>query len=171
MTEIKTDPAQQPFLISRTFNAPREQVWRAWTDCERMKEWFGPKGFTITVARMDFRPGGTYLYCMRSADGPEMWGKFVYREIVAPELIVLVNSFSDAAGNFTRHPMVSTWPLEMLSKFTLAEDDANRTTVTVEWIPANATEEERKTFDTMHEGMKMGWTGTFDQLEEYLAKN
>ena len=170
MDEIKIDPAQKPFFISHTFNASREQVWKAWTECERVKQWFGPKGFTTTVANMDFRPGGTYHYCMQSADGHEMWGKFVYREIVEPERIVLLNSFSDAAGNATRHPMVATWPLEMLSKFTLAEEEGGRTMVTFEWIPANATEEERKTFDTAHDGMKMGWTGTFHQLEEYLEK-
>jgi len=170
MSEINIDHAQKPFFLSHTFDASREQVWKAWTECERVKEWFGPKGFTTTVANMDFRPGGTYHYCMRSPEGHEMWGKFVYREIVEPELIVLVNSFSDAAGNFTRHPMVATWPLEILSKFTLAEEGDRRTTVTVEGIPANATEEERKTFDASHEGMKMGWTGTFNQLGEYLAK-
>ena len=98
-----------------------------------------------------------------------MWGKFVYREIVAPERIVLVSSFSDEAGGITRHPMSSTWPLEMLSTFTLAEKDG-RTTATVHWLPLNPTEEESKTFDAAHESMKQGWIGTFDQLAAYLAK-
>lgn len=65
--------------------------------------------------------------------------------------------------------MSPTWPLEMLSTFSLAEQDG-KTTVTVQWIPLNATEEEGKTFDAAHEGMKQGWTGTFDQLAAYLAK-
>ena len=170
MNDLKIDPAQTPFVISHTFDAPRETVWKAWTEVERMKEWFGPKGFTTPVARMDFRPGGVYHYCMQSADGHAMWGKNVYREIVAPERIVLVNSFPDKSGNLTRHPMSATWPLEMLSKFTL-EERGGKTKVTVEWLPANATDEERKTFDASHEGMKTGWTGTFDQLDAYLAKS
>lgn len=131
-------------------------------------QWFGPKGFTMRVATLDLRPGGVFHYCLRSPDGHDMWGKFVYREIVAPERIVLVNSFSDEKGNLTRHPMSPAWPLESLSTTTFAEH-AGRTTLTVRWAALNATETERKTFDTSHEGMRMGWTGTFEHLAQYLA--
>jgi uncharacterized protein YndB with AHSA1/START domain len=166
---LQKNPAETPFVFARTFNAPRERLWQAWTERDRLMQWFGPKGFTMAAARMDFRPGGTFHYCLRSSDGQEMWGKFVYREIVAPERIVLVNSFSDAAGGITRHPMSATWPLEMLSTFTLTEENG-ATTAAVRWIPINATEEEGRTFAGAHEGMKQGWTGTFDQLAQYLAK-
>jgi uncharacterized protein YndB with AHSA1/START domain len=162
-------PVQKPFIMSRTFDAPRELIWKAWTERARLMEWFGPKGFKMPAAKMDFRPGGSFHYCMESPDGNEMWGKFVYREIVAPEKIVLVNSFSDETGGITRHPMSATWPLEMLSTFAMTEEDG-RTTATIHWVPLNATDEERKTFDAAHEGMKQGWTGTFDQLAAYLAK-
>ena len=162
-------PAQRPFIISRTFDAPRKLMWKAWSERRRLMEWFGPLGFKMPAAKMDFRPGGSFHYCMESPDGNEMWGKFVYREIIAPEKIVLVNSFSDESGGITRHPMSATWPLEMLSTFTLTEENG-RTTATVHWVPLSATEEERKTFDTSHETMKQGWTGTFDQLAAYLAK-
>jgi len=81
--------------------------------------------------------------------------------------IVLVNSFSDEKGGLTRHPMSPTWPLEMLSTTTLTEHEG-KTTITPRWAPLNPTEEERKTFDAAHEGMKQGWTGTFDQLAAYL---
>jgi uncharacterized protein YndB with AHSA1/START domain len=162
-------PATKPFVISRTFDVPRERMWKAWTKREELMQWFGPKGFTMTTAKLDFRPGGTFHYCLRSPDGKEMWGKFVYREIAAPERIVLVNSFSDEAGGITRHPMSPTWPREMLSTFTLAEQ-GRKTAVNIEWIPLNPTDEERKTFDGAHDGMKQGWTGTMDQLAEYLAK-
>jgi uncharacterized protein YndB with AHSA1/START domain len=162
-------PAPRPFIISRTFDAPRQLMWKAWSERRRLMEWFGPQGFKMPAGKMDFRPGGSFHYCMESPDGNEMWGKFVYREIIAPEKIVIVNSFSDEAGGIIRHPMSATWPLEMLSTFTLAEENG-RTTATVHWVPLNATEEERKTFDTSHEAMKQGWTGTFDQLAAYLAK-
>jgi uncharacterized protein YndB with AHSA1/START domain len=99
-----------------------------------------------------------------------MRGKFVYREIVAPERLVFVNSFSDERGGVTRHPFSPAWPLEMLSTITFSERDG-KTTVTVQWIPLNPTEEERATFDGAHDGMKQGWSGTFDQLAAYLAKN
>jgi uncharacterized protein YndB with AHSA1/START domain len=120
-------------------------------------------------AKLDFRPGGIFHYCLQSPDGKEMWGKFVYREIAALERIVLVHSFSNEAGGITQHPMAPTWPREMLSTFML-EDQGGKTTAQIEWIPLNPTEEERKTFDSSHEGMKQGWSGTFDQLNEYLAK-
>jgi len=167
--ELAQTSTQRPFIISRTFAAPRELMWKAWSERRRLMEWFGPQGFKMPAGKMDFRPGGSFHYCMESPDGNEMWGKFVYREIIAPEKIVLVNSFSDEAGGITRHPMSATWPLEMLSTFTLTEENG-RTTATVHWVPFNATEEERKTFDAAHDGMKQGWTGTFDQLVAYLAK-
>jgi uncharacterized protein YndB with AHSA1/START domain len=161
--------APLPFIISRTFDAPRELMWKAWSERARLMEWFGPKGFAMPAAKMDFRPGGSFHYCVASPDGHEMWGKFVYREIAAPEKIVLVSSFSDEDGGITRHPMSATWPRETLSTFTLAEE-AGRTTATVHWVPWNATEEEIKTFAAAREGMKQGWTGTFEQLAAYLAK-
>ena len=168
-TEPMKKRTERPFVISRTFDAPRELMWKAWSERARLMEWFGPKGFKMPAAKMDFRPGGSFHYCMESPNGDEMWGKFVYREIIAPERIVLVNSFSDEAGGITRHPMSSAWPLEMLSTFTLAEKDG-RTTATVQWLPLNPTEDESKTFDAAHESMKQGWTGTFDQLAAYLAR-
>lgn len=158
----------RPFVISRTFDAPRELVWKAWTERDRLMRWFGPKGFTMTAANLDFRPGGVFHYCLRSPDGKEMWGRFVYREIVAPERIVLVNSFSDPKGGITTHPFSPTWPRETLSTTTLTEI-GGRTTVTIVWEPINATDAERQTFDTNREGMTMGWGGTFDQLAAYLA--
>ena len=106
----------KPFVISREFKAPRELVWEAWTERDRLTQWFGPKGFMMSAAKLDFRPGGSFHYSMRTPDGKEMWGKFVYREIVAPEKIVLVNSFSDAGGGLTRHPFSPAWPLEMLTE-------------------------------------------------------
>jgi uncharacterized protein YndB with AHSA1/START domain len=162
-------PAPRLFVISRTFDAPREHVWKAWSERARLMEWFSPKGFKMPAAKLDFRPGGSFHYCLEAPNGQEMWGKFTYREIVSPEKIVLVNSFSDEAGGITRHPMNATWPLEMLSTFMLTEENG-RATATIHWTPLNATEEETKTFNAAHDGMKQGWTGTFDQLDAYLVK-
>lgn len=164
-----TSTAQRDFVISRTFDAPRDRVWKALTEVEGMKQWFSPKGFTVKSATMDLRPGGRYHYCLQSSEGPEIWGKAVYREVAAPERLVWVNSFSDAEGSTTRHPMAPTWPLELLTTITLAEN-RGRTTMVVRWSPLNPTEEERRTFDGGHESMQQGWTGTLDQLEAYLAR-
>jgi uncharacterized protein YndB with AHSA1/START domain len=165
-----TTKITEPFVITREFNAPRELVWKAWTEQARMKEWFSPKGFTRRYAKMDFRPGGIYHYGLVTPDGKEFWGKFVYREIVAPEKILWVNSFSDKDGGITRHPFSSApWPLQMLTEATFTERDG-KTTVTIKWLPLDSTEEELQTFDGARGGMTQGWTGTFEQLAEYLAK-
>jgi len=157
------------FIITRTFDAPCELVWKAWTEPDRMRQWWGPKGFTVTACKMDLRPGGSLHYGLRSPDGHEMWGRFVYREIVAPERIVVDSSFSDADGGLTRHPLAETWPLEMLSTFEFA-DEGDRATLTVRWLPLHPTDAEQATFDGAHDGMRQGWTGTMDQLAEYLAR-
>jgi uncharacterized protein YndB with AHSA1/START domain len=157
------------FVISRSFDAPRALVWQALTEVERMRQWFTPKGFTARVANMDLRPGGLYHYCLRAPDGRDMWGKAVYREITAPERLVWVNSFSDEHGGITRHPMSPSWPLEMLTTLTLVEQ-GGKTKLTVRWVPINPSEEERRTFDTGHDSMNQGWTGTLGQLAAYLAK-
>jgi uncharacterized protein YndB with AHSA1/START domain len=165
----KDTTEQESFVLTRVFDAPRKLVWRVFTDPEHMKQWWGPKGFTVVHAKMDLRPGGTYLYGMRTPDGHEMWGRFVYREIVPPERMVFINSFSDAQGGLTRHPMSPNWPLELLSTFTFTEHEG-KTTFTITWRPYNANEEERKAFDAGRKSMNHGWNGTLDQLTEYLAK-
>jgi uncharacterized protein YndB with AHSA1/START domain len=170
MTPDKSDIKSPDFVISRVFDAPRALVWKVFTEPERMKEWWGPKGFTVISSKMDLRPGGTYHYGMKAPNGSTMWGKFVFREIVAPERMVFINSFSDEAGGTTRHPMHEAWPLEMLSIFTFEELPDGKTKVTIRWQAHNATAEEQKTFDTSHDSMRMGWGGTMEQLEAYLAK-
>ena len=155
--------------MSRTFDAPRELVFKAWTEPERLAQWWGPSGFEIRIAEFDLLPGGTFHYCLVTPDGNEMWGKFVYREIVAPERLVFVVSFSDAAGGMTRHPMSATWPLEVLSTITFSEYNG-KTTLIGRSTPINASDEEQATFDVSHESMQQGFAGAFDQLAEYLTK-
>jgi uncharacterized protein YndB with AHSA1/START domain len=168
MNQTTQKPTERPFIISRTFNAPRDLVWKAWTEREHM-QWWGPKGVSIHHAKLDLRPGGTFHYGMKTPEGREMWGKWVIREIVKPERLVFVNSFSDADGGLTRHPMSPHWPLELLSTVTFVAQ-GDKTLLTIQWLPLNATDIERKTFDEGHESMKNGWGGTLDRLTEHLAK-
>jgi uncharacterized protein YndB with AHSA1/START domain len=157
------------FVISRVFDAPRDIVWRAHTQREHLKHWWGPKGFTVTHCKIDLRPGGLFHYCLAMPNGDEMWGKWVFREIAPPEKLVFISSFSDAAGGTSRHIMKEVWPLEILSTLSFAEE-GGKTRVTVDWVPHNASAEEREAFDEFHHSMRGGWTGTFEQLEAYLAK-
>lgn len=160
----------EDFVISRTFNAPRDLVWKCFTDPERMKEWWGPKGFKVIASKMDLRPGGSYHYGLQSPNEQPMWGKLAYREIVPPEKLVLINSFSNEKGGTARHPGHESWPLQMLSTFTFENLPGGKTKFTVRWAPYNATEVEVKTFDSNRISMTQGWSGTFEQLEAYLAK-
>jgi uncharacterized protein YndB with AHSA1/START domain len=168
-TKAATHHPGQGFLITRAFDAPRDLVFKMWTDPEHMRHWWGPKGCTIGTCKMDLRPGGSLLYSLRMPGSPAMWGKFVYREILAPERLVFVNSFSDENGNITRAPFSPTWPLEVMNTLTLSER-FGKTTLTLLGSPINATEEERRTFDSLFESMHKGFSGTFDQLADYMAK-
>jgi uncharacterized glyoxalase superfamily protein PhnB/uncharacterized protein YndB with AHSA1/START domain len=161
---------QSEFVMSRVFDAPRELVWKCFTEPERMKQWWGPKGFKVLASNMDLRVGGSYHYGMKAPDGTPMWGKMVYREIAPQQRLKFINSFSDEAGSTTRHPLRKDWPLLMLSEFTFEDAPGGKTKFTVRWVPYNATETERKTFDAGHDSMRQGWSGTLEQLADYLAK-
>ena len=157
------------FVISRVFDAPRDLVWKAWTESERLIKWWGPRGFDILSTKVDLRVGGIFLYHLRSPDGLEIWGKFAYREISPPEKLVFINSFSDPAGGTTRAPFFDgKWPLEILSTITLAEE-GKKTKFTIKSVPYSASEIERKTFEEAAGSMQMGWSGTLDNLTDYLA--
>ncbi len=157
------------FSITRTFDAPRTKVWTAYTQLEHLSRWWGPKGFTWLKGTLDLKPGGLFHYGMRAPNGAEMWGKFVYREIVAPQKIVFVNSFSDSEGNTTRAPFSPNWPLEILNTVLFTEQDG-KTTLAMTGTPINATDEERKMFESMRPSLDQGFKGTLDQLAEYLAQ-
>ena len=159
------------FVISRVFDAPRDAVWKAWTEPERLKQWWGPKGFKVHTCKVDLRPGGVFLYGMRMPDGGDMWGKFVYREIQAPKKLVFIVSFSDPKGGVTRHPWNANWPLQTMSTVELEEQGAARTKVTVRWTPHEASELERKAFDEGRDSMKQGWGGTLDQLAGFVKED
>jgi uncharacterized protein YndB with AHSA1/START domain len=161
------------FVISRTFNAPRALVWQAWTQADRLAQWWGPKGSKIRVARLDTRPGRLFHYSMEYQPGHPMWGRFVFHEVVAPERMIYTSSFSDANGSITRAPFKGiVFPLEVLNIVTFTEQgsgQAAKTAVTLRGGPVNTTEEERATFTGMFDSMRQGFGGTFDQLEAYLA--
>lgn len=161
--------AGREFTTTRVFDAPRDIMWKTWTESDRLMQWWGPKGFMMLSCKLDLRPGGAFHYHLRSPDGSDMWGKFAYREIVRPERLVFVVSFSDKDGNTTHAPFSGDWPLEILSIVTFAEYEG-RTKITVKWTPLNATEEERRGFEAGHESMKHGFTGTFEKLAEYLKR-
>ena len=133
------------------FNAPRTRVWAAWTERAQLMQWFGPKGFTIPVCNLDLREGGTFHYCMRNADGVEMWGRWAFLEIFAPEKLVLLQSFSDPDGGVARSPFGADWPMQTVSTTTFTETDG-KTTMKLHSTPYNAKPNEITAFTNMQIG-------------------
>ncbi|MCL6604422.1 MAG: SRPBCC domain-containing protein [Paenibacillus sp.] len=157
------------FVYTRVLDAPRELVFKMWSEVEHLINWWGPVGLDLGIAELDFRPGGIFHYNMRSPQGDEMWGRFIYREIVEPEKIVFITSFSDEEGNIVRASFSPEFPLEVLNVVTFTEHEGT-TILTLRGGPINATEEERNFYNGMFESMEQGFGGTFDQLAEYLSK-
>lgn len=169
--QTANDAVTSELVITRVFDAPRKLVFKAWTEAKRIAQWWGPKGSTIKVSRLDLCPGGVFLCSM---SGPPhnttIWGKFIFREITAPEKLVFINCFADENGNTIPCPFFDVWPLEVLNTIMFIEKDG-KTTLTISAAPINASQEERKMFTSMMPGMETGFGGTFDQLEEYLLNH
>lgn len=160
--------AAEAFVITRTFAAPRELVFRAWTEVEHLQRWWGPKGMAVTHCTLDLRPGGAMHYELRSPDGNGMWARWIFRDIVPPERLVFAASFSDEQGGVTRAPFFDGgWPMETMTTVTFEEREGS-TIVTLVSIPVDATEAERETFRNANTSMQGGWSGTLDQLAGYL---
>ena len=157
-----------PFVISRHLKAPRQLVWDVYTQAEHLLHWFGPKGVSMSHSAMDFRVGGTYHYSQALEGGGALWGLWTFREIQAPEKIVLLQHFSDAQGGIARNPWNASWPLQTLSTTTFAEQDGG-TLLAIQWEPYEASEPEQATFLAGHSSMNPGWSSVLDRLEEYLS--
>ena len=159
------------FEIARVFKAPRDRVWKAWSEADQLKHWWGPKGSTIETPHLEFRPGGFFHYAMKFAGAPTMWGRFNYRKIVAPERIVWLNSFSNERCGIARAPFSELCPLEIENTVTFTEQ-AETTTVMLCAEPFGENAEERRFFDELCSSgsLEQGYGGTFEQLAEHVAK-
>ncbi len=150
-------------LITRVFAAPKEVVWRAWTDPEYVRRWWGPKEFTAPYANIDLRVGGSYLYCKRSPDGKEYWSTGKYKEITPNERIVATDSFSDSAGNIIPaafYGMKGIWPKELVVTVTFEEQDGQtKLTLRHSGFPT----------DGDAAMTREGWSTSLDKLADELA--
>jgi len=158
----------EKFEISRVFEASRERVWDAWTKPEQLAQWLAPKGTKSEVKHFELKPGGYLHSRLEGADGSVGWGKNIYREIDAPRRLVWEQGFSNEAGEIVAAPFPMPWPMLMLTTVSF-EDDGSGTRVTLTWEPIDATEEQWASFAQVLPSMSGGWTGTFDQLDAFLA--
>ncbi len=169
MVSAKNPPSNE-FMASRVFDAPRERVWQAWSRAENLAHWWGPKGCTLRVVALEFRPGGYFHYAMEYSTGAAMFGRFFYREIAAPERISWINSFANASGGIVRAPFSEHCPLEMSNVMTLTEA-GGKTTLLLRSTAHGANADEQTYFNELFGSMQQGFGGTFDQLADFLAKS
>ncbi|HSA81714.1 MAG TPA: SRPBCC domain-containing protein [Geminicoccaceae bacterium] len=162
-TNAVAQPAERELVISRVLDAPRSLVFKAWTEPEHFVRWWGPNGFTTPFCKMDVRPGGVTHFCMRSPEGRDYWGRWVYLEIVPPERIVFTDTFADEEGNPVdpAHYGMPDWPFETLVTVTLTED-RGKTKLTLHHAVDLSLAESN--------GAAQGWSECLDRLAAELAQ-
>lgn len=143
--------ADGELVITRLFDAPRRLVFAAWTEPERLMQWWGPRGFTTPSCELDPRPGGVWRVRMRPPTGADLWVRGTYREIVEPERLVFTSAWEDAAGNPGRETLVTV---------TFA-DRGEQTLLTFR----------QAVFETVEsrDDHEDSWSSAFEMLAEYLA--
>jgi uncharacterized protein YndB with AHSA1/START domain len=149
--------------ITRLFNAPREKVWKQWTDPDQFMCWWGPKDFIAPYAKIDLHKGGRYLNCMRGPDGKEYWTTGTFKEIIEQKRILYTDSFADQYGNIvpaSYFGMPADIPMELEVELTF-EDVGGKTRMILEHCGLPEGEQAELT--------KQGWNESFDKLDECLG--
>lgn len=159
--------APPEFVIERTFDAPRDVVWRAWTEPALLAQWLGPAGCEMRMLRHCMRPGGVVHFQMTMPDAEPYYGRFEVEEVDAPHRLRWRHMFADAAGAPARNPWDPTWPLMLATTVTLTED-GERTRVRLTWAPIEAIEAERASFEAGLASCRQGWSGSFAALDGLL---
>ena len=159
-----TSTSRREVIITCIIDAPREKVWKAWTNPEQVKKWWGPQNFPAPHISIDFRVGGKFVYCMRGA-GPDgvtrdFWNTGKHLEIVAMEKILSTMSFADEQGNpvpASHYGLPGEWPSEIMITVTLEDVKGGKTNVSVReaGIPG-----------VMTEMAGLGWEQSLNKLAE-----
>src|SRR5262249_17885860 len=147
-----TLPTDREVMLTRVFDAPRALVFEAFTKADLLKRWFGPRGFTMPVCEVDFKVGGGFRFILRGPDGHEMGMRGEYREIVAPERMVHMESFDDFPG-----------PPAQVTTLFIEQDGKTTMTATI----LSPSKEVRDA--VIQSGMEHGAAETYDRLAELLA--
>lgn len=165
----KKTSGQEKFVINRSFNAPIDLLFKVWTEPEHIQKWLSPTGTEMEFLDVNIQEGGGSFYSMFNKD-MRLYGKTKYLEITRPYKLVYTQIFCDQQGKTSKHPLAPVWPETMLTtvEFNIENDTETRVTITWE-VTGPATAEEIQFFANARTGMTMGWTGSFDKLEEYLV--
>jgi len=146
-----TTPSDREIVLTRVFDAPRSLVFDAFSKPELLKQWFGPRGWSLVVCEVDFRVGGAWRFVLRGPDGTDMGMRGVYREIAPPERSVHTESFD-------------AYPGESIVTMVLAEDRGQTTMTATVLYPSQEVRD-----IVIKSGMEHGAAETYDKLAEMLA--
>jgi uncharacterized protein YndB with AHSA1/START domain len=155
-TTISAEPGKQEIVITREFDAPRELVFKVFTDPKLVPQWWGPGRLSTIVDKMDVRPGGQWRFVHRDADGNEYGFHGVYHEVLAPERII--DTFEFEGLPETGHVTLETMKLEELP--------GGRTRLTTQSVYQSVADRD----GTLQSGMEDGVNETYDRLAELLKK-
>lgn len=166
MTEVQVnkDLENKQLVITVTFDAPIEKLWKAYTTKEQFEKWWGPEGWETTAKEFDFKPGGRVHYCMKCVDknqgewyGQESWGMTTINEIDEPNSYSATDRFSDADGNINSELPPMTLGVEF-------KEENGKTTVTNRTITETAEQLEQ----LIKMGMVEGFSSQLNRLEKLV---
>jgi uncharacterized protein YndB with AHSA1/START domain len=150
-TRVDTAARDREIVVARLVDAPRDLVFKAWTEPDRMARWWAPPGFTVAHCAMDVRPDGAFRFCLRSPEGVEHWRQGIYREVNEPERLVYSFAWADAEGRSQYETLVTVIFAERGEKTELILHQSIFKSV------AARDEHQRD------------WTDTLERFAEYLA--
>jgi uncharacterized protein YndB with AHSA1/START domain len=154
LTGREVDSSEREIVATRLLDAPRETVWKVWTDPAHIAEWWGPRGFTTTIHEMDVRPGGTWRHTMHGPDGTDYANSVVFLDVREPECIAYLHGDPGDADHF----------------FTTVEfaDEGGKTGVTIRALFPSAADRERAIREY---GAAEGLEQNMDKLAEYVIRS
>lgn len=152
------DLPNKKITVIRQFDAPVDQVWKAWTQSDLLEQWWAPKPYRAQTKRMDFKPGGQWLYAMVGPNDEKHWCKVEFTAINAQKSFEVLNMFCDENGNPNQEMPAMQWKNEFS-----ATSDGTKVTITIEF-------DKREDLEKIIEmGFEEGFTAALGNLDEVLA--
>ena len=155
------------FVVDRYFKAPRELVWRAWTDPQLLLRWYGP-GVETVIHDFAPEPGGVWLNEMKMNAGSD-FQKIMFKEVEVPARLVWHHCSADADWNVAANPMMPDWPRILLTTVTF-EERGEGTDVRLSQVPVDATAAEIACFDALKDDMSGGWGKGYEVIDRILVE-
>ncbi len=155
------------FVLDRSFAAPSERVWRAWTDAQLLSRWYGP-GVETVIHNFDLDVDGEWRNEMKMGGG-SFFEKMIFKEIVPGQKLVWHHCSTDQGWNITANPMMPDWPRILLTTVSF-EGAGDQTNVRLSQVPLDATDAELASFAKMKDGMSGGWGKGYEIIDELVAQ-